>query len=203
MPRAIASRSPPPVSTSSPFLPFTIAVPVSWHDGRTPPAAMHAFFSSSSATNAVVGRRLGVVEDRRELREVAGPQQVRDVVHRLPGQQRQRLGIDLQEAAAAGLERRHVVGREQAVRRVVGAERQHVLVGELGHAEDRTVRAPNPSSRRPTEASMARPPRRARLDGRGAGPRRRALGRADAAGGRQLPDLGRPDRTPTRSVRSD
>ena len=103
MPRAIASRSPPPVSTSSPFLPFTIAVPVSWHDGRMPPAAMHAFFSSSVATKRVVGRRFGIVEDRRELREVAGPQQVRDVEHRLLGEQRERLGIDLDELAAAGL----------------------------------------------------------------------------------------------------
>ena len=33
-------------------------------------------------------------------------------------------------------------------------------------------------------------PRRARLDGRGAGPRRRPVGRADAARGRELPDLG-------------
>ena len=31
----------------------------------------------------VVGRRLGIVEDRRELREVARAQQVRDVEHRL------------------------------------------------------------------------------------------------------------------------
>ena len=34
-----------------PFLPLTIAVPVSWHIGRTPPAAMFAFFSRSRATN--------------------------------------------------------------------------------------------------------------------------------------------------------
>ena len=33
-----------------PFLPMTIAVPVSWHMGRTPPAAMQAFLSRSSAT---------------------------------------------------------------------------------------------------------------------------------------------------------
>jgi hypothetical protein len=50
MPRDRASSSPPPVRTNWPFLPFTIAVPVSWHDGRIPPAAMLAFFSSSSAT---------------------------------------------------------------------------------------------------------------------------------------------------------
>ena len=54
---------------------------------------------------AVVRRRLGIVEDRAELGEVPGPQEVRDVVHRLAGEQRQRFGVDLEEAAAAGLER--------------------------------------------------------------------------------------------------
>jgi hypothetical protein len=49
-PRAIARSSPPPVKTNWPFLPLTIAVPVSWHIGSTPPAAIDAFFSRSSAT---------------------------------------------------------------------------------------------------------------------------------------------------------
>ena len=40
------------------------------------------------------------------------------------GEQRQRLGLDLDEPAAAGLEGRDVVGGEQPVRRVVGADRQ-------------------------------------------------------------------------------
>ena len=40
----IAASSPPPVSTYWPRLPMTIAVPVSWHTGSTPPAAMFAFF---------------------------------------------------------------------------------------------------------------------------------------------------------------
>jgi hypothetical protein len=44
---------------------MTIAVPVSWHIGSTPPAAMLAFFSSSSATKRSFGRRLGIVEDVR------------------------------------------------------------------------------------------------------------------------------------------
>jgi len=59
MPREIASRSPPPVTTSSPFFPLTIAVPVSWHEGSTPPAAMHAFLSSSSATKRSFGDASG------------------------------------------------------------------------------------------------------------------------------------------------
>ena len=50
MPRASAASSPPPVHTRSPFLPMTIAVPVSWHIGSTPPAAILAFLSKSWAT---------------------------------------------------------------------------------------------------------------------------------------------------------
>ena len=48
-----------------------------------------------------------------------------------PGEQRERLGLDLQEPPAAGVERRHAVGGEQPVRRVVGAERQQLLVLEV------------------------------------------------------------------------
>ncbi len=131
MPCAIASRSPPPVSTCSPFLPFTIAVPVSWHDGRMPPAAMHAFFSSSVATNTSLGDASGSSRIARELREMTRTQEVRDLEHRGLRQQRQRLGVDLQEAAAAGFERRHVVAGEQAVGRLVGPEREQLLVGEF------------------------------------------------------------------------
>ena len=85
MPRAIASSSPPPVSTCWPFLPMTIAVPVSWHIGSTPPAAMLGVLQQVERDEAVVGRRLGVVEDGAELREVTGPQEVGDVAHRLAG----------------------------------------------------------------------------------------------------------------------
>ena len=46
----MAASSPPPVNTNWPFLPLTIAVPVSWHIGSTPPAAMVAFLSRSRAT---------------------------------------------------------------------------------------------------------------------------------------------------------
>ncbi|SLH48077.1 Uncharacterised protein [Mycobacteroides abscessus subsp. abscessus] len=38
------------MSTPSDFLPITIAVPVSWHIGRMPPAEMLTFLSRSSAT---------------------------------------------------------------------------------------------------------------------------------------------------------
>ena len=46
----MARSSPPPVNTNWPFLPLTIAVPVSWHIGRIPPAAIDAFFKRSRAT---------------------------------------------------------------------------------------------------------------------------------------------------------
>ncbi len=59
MPRAMASSSPPPVNTNWPRLPLTMAVPVSWHMGRTPPAAMLAFFSRSRATKRSLGEASG------------------------------------------------------------------------------------------------------------------------------------------------
>ena len=43
-------------------------------------------------------------------------------------------GVDLEERPAAGLERRHALGRHQPVRRVVRADRQQVGVAELGTA---------------------------------------------------------------------
>ena len=49
---------------------------------------------------AVVARRLRVVDDPPQLGEVRGPQVVGDVVHRLGGQQPDRLGLDLEEGAA-------------------------------------------------------------------------------------------------------
>ena len=83
MPRAIAASSPPPVSTCWPFLPFTIAVPVSWHVGQHAAGGDARVLQQLERDEPVVGRRLGVVEDRAQLREVAGPQQVGDVAHRL------------------------------------------------------------------------------------------------------------------------
>ena len=134
MPRAIALSSPPPVSTSSPFLPFTIAVPVSWHDGSTPPAAMHAFFSSSSAT-------------KRSLGDASGSSRIARSCARWPGRRkcamsniasavsrRERRGVDLRGSCRpAGLERRHAVGREEPVRACRRlADREQVLVREVG-----------------------------------------------------------------------
>ena len=44
-------RRRPGEARTGPSCAFTIAVPVSWHIGSTPPAAMSAFFSRSRATN--------------------------------------------------------------------------------------------------------------------------------------------------------
>ncbi len=51
MPREMAASSSPPVSTVSVRLPMTMAVPVSWHIGSTPPAETQALRSRSVATN--------------------------------------------------------------------------------------------------------------------------------------------------------
>ena len=79
MPAASAAASPPPVQTRWPFLPMTIAVPVSWHIGSTRPAAILAFFSRSKATKRSLGGGLGIVEDVAQLLQMAGAQQMRAI----------------------------------------------------------------------------------------------------------------------------
>ncbi len=80
----------------------------------------------------VVGRRLGVIEDRPELRQVPGPQEVGDVAHRLGGEQGEHAGIHLEELASTSPDRRDTIGRQEAVRRVVVVpRREHVLVDEV------------------------------------------------------------------------
>ena len=46
----MAASSSPSTHTFSPFLPITIAVPVSWHMGNILPAEILAFFNKSNAT---------------------------------------------------------------------------------------------------------------------------------------------------------
>ena len=83
---------------------------------------------------AVVGRRLGILEDAAELTEVAGPEIVGDLVHgqcREPGED---LGFDREEAVTAGREAADAVGGHEPVGRLVGAQGQQLGVRELGHA---------------------------------------------------------------------
>ena len=190
MPRAIASSSPPPVSTSSPFLPFTIAVPVSWHDGSTPPAAMLAFFSSSSATNgrwATPRGRRGSPAAARGGRAAGGAR-----CRASPGcvSSVSASGSTCEEPATAGLERRDVVGRRAAGT----ACRRARAAAAPGTANSLATVAERYRAYGSRGMSHDAVPRRARLDGRGAGSRRRPVGRADPAGGRELPDLGPADR---------
>ena len=207
MPRAIAASSPPPVTTQLALLALDDrgAGVLARRAARRRPRC-----SRSSAARARRSDRWATPRDRRgSLRSCA----------RWPGRSRCAMsriavcvssvsasGSTCRNAPAAGLERRDVVGGEQAVRRVVGAERKQLLVGELGasHASDGTSVPSHGEayrSRRWNRSRRDRVPRRARLDGRGAGAGRRALGRADPAGGRELPDLGPADRRP-RSIRA-
>ncbi len=113
-------------------MPTTIAVPVSWQLGSTPPAAIDAFRKQLEGDEPIVVRRLGIVEDRSQLCQVTGPQEVRDVAHRLGCQQGQDGRIDLEELASRGFDGAHAVAGEKAVRGVVmvpGGE--HVLVLEV------------------------------------------------------------------------
>ena len=70
-PRAMASSSPPPVKTRWPFFALTIAVPVSWHIGSTPPAAIVAFFNRSRATNRSLSLASGSSSTVRSWRRCA------------------------------------------------------------------------------------------------------------------------------------
>ena len=75
MPSASAPASPPPVHTRWPFLPMTMAVPVSWHIGSTLPAAMLAFFRRSKAT-------------KRSLADASGSSRMARSWRRWPGRSR-------------------------------------------------------------------------------------------------------------------
>ena len=77
-----------------------MAVPVSWHIGSTPPAAMLAFFEEIVGDELVVGGGLGVVEDFAQLLQVRGAQQMIDVGEGGLGQRAQRLVGDHDHLAA-------------------------------------------------------------------------------------------------------
>ena len=61
---------------------------------------------------AVIRRRLGIVENIRELLQVTWAQQVRDIHHRSRCQEPERLGLDLQHLLATDLKYGDVVGRQ-------------------------------------------------------------------------------------------
>jgi hypothetical protein len=81
----------------------------------------------------VIRARLGIVEDRPELAQVAGAEQVCDVPHGGLGQQAEHPGIDLEKGLPERLPRFDPVSRDLAVVGGVLAERQQVSIGKLGH----------------------------------------------------------------------
>ena len=129
----MAASSPPPVNTYWPFLPLTIAVPVSWHIGSTPPAAIDGVLQQVEGDEAVVVAGLGVVEDLAQLGQVGRAQVVGDVVHRLGGEPAViASGSTLRNvpSGVSNVDTPSVV--TQPVRVGVGTEREQLGVGGVG-----------------------------------------------------------------------
>jgi hypothetical protein len=89
---------------------------------------------------AIVRRRLGILEDAAELRQVARTEEVRDIAHRLVGEACQRGGVDGQNTLTTERVLSDPRAIELPVRRRVRAVREHVLEGELGHAAELRTR---------------------------------------------------------------
>jgi len=81
----------------------------------------------------VVAAGLGVIQDGAQLAQVTGPQQVGDVPHRLPREHREHARPHLKEFPAERQPPPDPVLRQEPVLRGIGAQRQQVGVGELGH----------------------------------------------------------------------
>ena len=62
------SSSLTPVQTPCPFLATIVAVPVSWHMGKTNPAATAALRKKRQRDGLLIGRGFRVVENRGDLR---------------------------------------------------------------------------------------------------------------------------------------
>ena len=94
---------------------------------------MLAFLQHVERDEAVVRRGLGVVEDAAQLRQMAGPEEVRDVADGLGGEPREAGVVDGQDRLAA----EGVAGDEVAVDAAIGgrvlAVREHFLEAKLGH----------------------------------------------------------------------
>ena len=120
-----------------PFLPITIAVPVSWQPGSTPPAAMLAFLQQLERHEAVVGRGLGVVEDGASW--ARWPGRSRWAMSRMAWRVSRvsASGSTCRKRLPGGLEGRDALGGEEPVGGLVGPEREHV-VDELGHGSNGT-----------------------------------------------------------------
>ena len=98
-------------------------VPVSWQAREDEPGCDVRVLEELGGDEAVVGRRLGVVEDVGELLEVTRAEQVGDVLDGFGREEADRLVADPEELGAAQIDLLDPVGGEQAVgRRRVLAE---------------------------------------------------------------------------------
>ncbi len=118
-----------------------VVAPMADHDGGAgvlAPGQDHAggdvgVLQQLERDEAVVVRRLGVVEDRRQLFQVRRAQQVGDVVHRLGRQVGHHLPVDLQEGLAAQVDRADAVDPEGSVHGPIRAVLEQGLVVEGAH----------------------------------------------------------------------
>jgi hypothetical protein len=81
----------------------------------------------------VVRAGLGVAGDGAQLTQVAGPQQVRDIPHRRPGQQGEDAGVDLEKISPERLTAGQAARVQLAVVGVIRTSRQQFGKTELGH----------------------------------------------------------------------
>ena len=126
-------RRAPVTQTSWPFLPTTMAVPVSWQEGRIMPAEMLAFFISSSATKRSLSEASGSSRIFAQLCQMARAEEMRDVADRVGGQPRECSGLDLQDRASVELDRRDTLVAELSVLGLVRAQLEHLLELKIGH----------------------------------------------------------------------
>ena len=155
MPAEIAAASSPPVQTCCPFLPITIAVPVSWHIGRTLPAAILAFFKRSKATNLSFDEASGSSSIARSCARWPGRSRCWQSTKASRASRVRAAGSILTMRSALEGPGRDVVAGELAVWRVVRPEREKFVIGGLAHASLRgaiCAKSPFPC---PRQASCA------------------------------------------------
>ena len=82
---------------------------------------------------AIVPGRLGIVENCRDLGQVACPVQERDVAEGLAGQERERFGLDLEDLLALERRGRDKIGVKAAIGGGIRPQRERGLISELWH----------------------------------------------------------------------
>jgi hypothetical protein len=119
----------------------------------TPVHTLWPFFAKTGVLQhgeghpAVVGARLGVLQDRGHLLEVLRPEEKRRVAHRLAREQRQRLRLDLEDLLPVEARDGDVPVRDLTEAGLILGDGERVLVNELRHH-------PPPSSRDPGDSAL-------------------------------------------------